>query len=71
MEYIEEDNHFNLEIKTINFEPKGILFNYIEINFNNIRNDADDNLNFFLIDFMNNLEKIINYLYFHWNKNNY
>ena len=60
LEYIEEDNHYNLEIKTINFEPKGILFNYIEINFNNIRHDVDDNLNILLIDFMNNLEKIIN-----------
>jgi len=60
LEYYGEDNHYNLEIKTINFEPKGILFNYIEINFNKINNDPENNTNFLLIDFMNDLEKKIN-----------
>jgi serine/threonine protein kinase len=60
LEYIEEDNYYNLGIKTINFEPEGILFNYIEINFSNNRyDDEDNNTNILLIDFMKDLEKLI------------
>lgn len=58
LEYCDEDNH-NLEIQTINFEPKGILFNFIEINFNKNINDIDNNINLTLNDFMNDLEKEI------------
>lgn len=57
LDYCEGDSHYNLEIQTINFEPKGILFNYIEINFNKNIDDIENNINFLLIDFMNDLEK--------------
>jgi hypothetical protein len=60
LDYCEGDSHYNLEIQTINFEPKGILFNYIEINFNKNIDDIENNINFLLIDFMNDLEKKIN-----------
>ena len=51
----EQNNHYDLSIQKLNYEPKGILFNYIQII---LKNNKSDN-NGFLFDFMNDFEKSI------------